>query len=154
MLSPLLFVIVMDSIKKLANQEGDCIGELTYTYDLVLISDDHSRVQEMVSNLDQQCKNYGMIILREKTEVSREPTQCGIDGEMLKHRWINSSTGSTLRKVAARRMSNQGFKRLQSCFPNFNLYLGTHTHIIKPVCNSSRLYQIENWTVDSKERQM
>ena len=43
----------------------------------------------MVSNLDQQCKNYGMRISRDKTEVmvtSREPIQCDIelDGETLK----------------------------------------------------------------------
>ena len=43
----------------------------------------------MVSNLDQQCKNYGMGISRDKTEVmvtNREPLQCDIelDEETLK----------------------------------------------------------------------
>ena len=43
----------------------------------------------MVSNLDQQCKKYGMRISRDKTEVmatSREPIQCDIelDGETLR----------------------------------------------------------------------
>ena len=57
--------------------------------DLVLIAEDQIRLQEMVSNLDQQCKNYGMRISRDKTEVmvtSREPIQCDIelDGETLK----------------------------------------------------------------------
>ena len=57
--------------------------------DLVLIAEDQSRLLEMVSNLDQQCKNYGMRISRDKTEVmvtSREPIQCDIelDGETLK----------------------------------------------------------------------
>ena len=58
--------------------------------DLVLIAEDQSRLQEMVSNLHQQCKNNGMRISRDKTEVmvtSREPIQCDIelDGETLKH---------------------------------------------------------------------
>ena len=49
--------------------------------DLVLIAEDQIRLQEMVSNLDQQCKNYGVRISRNKTEVmvtSREPIQCDI----------------------------------------------------------------------------
>ena len=49
--------------------------------DLVLIAEDQTRLQEMVSNLDQQCKNYGMRISRDKTEVmvtSREHIQCDI----------------------------------------------------------------------------
>ena len=54
--------------------------------DLVLIAEDKGGLQEMVSNLDQQCKNYGMIISRDKTEVmftSREPIQYDVelDGE-------------------------------------------------------------------------
>ena len=61
-----------------------------FTDDLVLIAVDQSRLQEMVSNLDQQCKNYGMRISRDKTEVmvsSREQIQCDIelDGETLEH---------------------------------------------------------------------
>ena len=57
--------------------------------DLVLIAEDQCRLQEMFSNLDQQCKTIGMRISRDKTEVmviSREPIQCDIelDGGKLK----------------------------------------------------------------------
>ena len=57
---------------------------------VVLMAEDQGRLQEMVSNLDHQCKNYGMRISRDKTEVmvtSREPIQCDIelDWETLKH---------------------------------------------------------------------
>ena len=74
---------------KRANQEENSIEELMFADDLVLIAEDQIRLQEMVSNLDQQCKNYGMRISRDKTEVmvtSREPIQCDIelDGETLK----------------------------------------------------------------------
>ena len=74
---------------KRTNQEDNIIEELMFADDLVLIAEDQSRLQEMVSNLDQQCKNYGMRISRDKTEVmvtSREPIQCDIelDGETLK----------------------------------------------------------------------
>ena len=88
-LSPLLFIIVMDNIKKRANQEENSIEELMFADDLVLIAGDQIRLQEMVSNIDQQCKKYGMRISRDKTEVmvtSREPIQCDIelDGETLR----------------------------------------------------------------------
>ena len=74
---------------KQANQEENRIEEPMFADDLVPIAEDHTRLQEMVSNLDQQGKNYGMRILRDKTEVmvtSREPIQCDIelDGETLK----------------------------------------------------------------------
>ena len=45
---------------KRANQEENSIEELMFAYDLVLIAEDQIRLQEMVSNLDQQCKKYGM----------------------------------------------------------------------------------------------
>ena len=61
-LSPLLFIIFMDNIMKRANQEENSIEELMFADDLVLIAEDQSRLQEMVSTLDQQCKNYGMRI--------------------------------------------------------------------------------------------
>ena len=85
----MLFIIFMDNIMKRANHEGNSIEELMFADDLVLIAEDQSRLPEMVSNLDQQCKNYGMRISRDKTEVmvtSREPIQCDIelDGETLK----------------------------------------------------------------------
>ena len=61
-LSPLLFIIFMDNIMKRANQEENRIEELMFSDDLVLIAEDQIRLQEMVSNLDEQCNKYGMII--------------------------------------------------------------------------------------------
>ncbi len=81
---------------KQANQGENGIEELMFADDIVLIAEDQSRLQEMVSNLDQQCKKYGVRISRDNTEVtvtSREPIQCDIelDGETLT-RLNNSST--------------------------------------------------------------
>ena len=89
MLSPSLFIILMDNIKKQANQEENGIEELMFADDAVLIAEVQGTRQAMVSNLDQQCNNYVMRILRDKTEVmvtSREPIQCDIelDGGKLK----------------------------------------------------------------------
>ena len=58
--------------------------------DLVLISYAHGTLDEMVSHLDQQCKNYGMRISRDRTEVivtSREPRHYDVEiyAEKLKH---------------------------------------------------------------------
>ena len=85
----MLLIIFMDNIMKRANQEENSIEELMIADDLVLIAEDERIPQKMVSNLDQQCKNYGMRISRDKTEVmvtSREPIQCDmqLDGETLK----------------------------------------------------------------------
>ena len=74
----------MHNIMKRANQDENSIEELMLADDLVLIAEYKSRLQEMDSNLDQQCKNYGMRISRDKTEVmvtSREPIQCDIELE-------------------------------------------------------------------------
>ena len=49
----------------------------------MLIAEDQGRLQEMVSNLDQQCKHYGMRISRDKTEVmvtNREPIPVAYPG--------------------------------------------------------------------------
>ena len=86
-LSPLLFIIFMDNIMKRANQKENSIEELMFADDLALIAEDQSRLQEMVSNLDQQCKNYDMRIERDKTKVmvtTREPIQWDIE------RWGNA----------------------------------------------------------------
>ena len=81
-LSPLVHITFMDTTMKQANQEENSIEELMIADDLgMLIAEDQGRLQEMVSNLDQQCKNYGMRISVDKTEVmvtSREPIQCEI----------------------------------------------------------------------------
>ena len=53
-LSPLLSIICMDNIMKRANQEENSIEELMFADDLVLIADDQIRLQEIVSNQDQQ----------------------------------------------------------------------------------------------------
>ena len=79
----------------------------------------------MVSNLDQQCKNYGMIISRDKTEVmvtSRESIQCDIElyGEMLKQ----VKGVYLLGKGDAKRMSNKVLKGCTGLFTNVHLYLG------------------------------
>ena len=114
-LSPLLFVKFMDIIiMKRANQDDNSIEEQMFADDLVLIAEDQIRLQEMVSNLDQQCKNYGMRIARDKTEVkvtSREPIQCDIelDGETLKQVEQFKYLGSIfVRERGAKRMSKQG----------------------------------------------
>ena len=54
-LSPLIFIIFMDNIMKRANHEEDSTEELKFADDLVLVAENQNRLQEMVSNLDQQC---------------------------------------------------------------------------------------------------
>ena len=68
-LSALLFIIFINNIMKRANQEENSIEELMFPDSLVLIAEDQSILQEMVSNIASNAKNYGMKISRDKTEV-------------------------------------------------------------------------------------
>ena len=47
----------MGNKMKRANQKENSIEELLFADDVVLIADDQIRLEEMDSNLDQQCKN-------------------------------------------------------------------------------------------------
>ena len=135
--------------------------------DLVLIAEDQSRLQEMVSNLDQQCKNYGMRISRDKTEVmvtSREPIQCDIelDGKTLKQveqfKYLGSifvREGGCKEDVKTRCLkASQVFYQLSPILGHKEITMTTKTQIIKAVFTPTLLYQSENWTLTSKERQM
>ena len=95
-LSPLIFIIFHETSKPWRERywRADVCRWLSGY--LVLTAEDQGRLQDMVSNLDQQCKNYGMRISRDNTEVmvtSREPIQCDIelDGESW-NRLRNSGT--------------------------------------------------------------
>ena len=57
MLSPLLFILFVGNKMKRANQEENNIEEPLFADDVVLIADEQIRLEEMDSNLDQQCKN-------------------------------------------------------------------------------------------------
>ena len=150
---------------KRANQEENSIEELMFADDLVLIAEDQSRLQEMVSNLDRQCKNYGMIISRDKTEVmvtGREPIQCDreLDGETLKQveqfkylvsifvREEECKEGVKTRCLKAAHV----FYQLSPILGNREISMTTKTHIIKAVFTLTLLYQSEKWTLTSKER--
>ena len=52
----MLLITCIDNIMKQVNQEENGIEELMFADDLVLIAEDHGRLLEMVSTLDQQCK--------------------------------------------------------------------------------------------------
>ena len=152
---------------KRANQEESSIEELMSADDLVLIAEDQSRLQEMVSNLDQQCKNYGMRISRDKTEVmvtSREPIQCDIelDGETLKQvekfKYLGSifvREGGCKEDVKTRCLkTSHVFYQLSPILRHKEITMTTKTQIIKAVFTPTLLYQSEKWTLTSKERQM
>ena len=110
----------------------------------------------MVSNLDQQCKHYGMRISRDKTEVmvtSREPIQCDIelDGETLKQVEQFKNLGS-IGKWDAKRMSN--IYQLSPILRHKEITMTTKTQIIRAVFTPTLRYQSEIWTLTSNERQM
>ena len=165
-LSLLLFIILMDNIMKQANQEENSIEELMFADDLVLMAEDQIRLQEMVSNLDQQCKKYGMRISRDKTEVmvtSREPIQCDIelDGETLRQveqfKYLGSMfvrEGGCKEDVKTRCVkAAQVFYQLSSILGHKEISMITKTQIIKAVFTPTLLYQSENWALTSKEMQ-
>ena len=121
----------------------------------------------MISNLDQQCKNYGMRISRDKTEVmvtSREPTQCDIelDGETLKQveqfKYLGSifvREGGCKEDVKTRCVkAAQVFYQLSPILGHKEISMTTKTQLVKAVFTPTLLYQSENWTLTSKERQM
>ena len=156
-LSPLLFIIFMDNIMKRANQEENSIEELLFADELVLIAEYQIRLQEMVSNLDQQCKTYGMRISRDKTEVmvtSREPIQCDIelDGETLRQveqfKYLGSifvREGGCKEDVKTRCLkAAQVFYQLSPILGHKEISMITKTQIIKAVSTLTLLYQSEN----------
>ena len=122
----------------------------------------------MVSNLDQQCQNYGMRISRDKTEVmvtSSEPIQCDIelDGETLKQveqiKYLGSifvREGGCKEDVKTRclKVSQVFFYQLSPILGHKETTLSTKTQIVKAVFTPTLLYQSENWTLTGIERQM
>ena len=160
-------MIFIDNIMKQANQEENSIEELMFADDLVLIAEDQIRLQEMVSNLDRQCKKYGMRISRDKTEVmvtSREPIQCDIelDEETLRQveqfKYLGSifvREGGCKEDVKTRCLkAAQVFYQLSPILGHKEISMITKTQIIKAVFTPTLLYQSENWTLTSKARQM
>ena len=152
---------------KQANQEENSIEELMFADDLVLIAEDQITLQEMVSNLDQQCQKYGMRISRDKTEVmvtSREPIQYDIelDGETLRQVEQFEYLGSIfVREGGCKEDVKTRYLKAAEVFYQRSPILGhkgismiTKTHIIKAVFTPTLLYLSENWTLTSKERQM
>ena len=159
-LSPLLFIIFMDNIMKQANQEENSIEELMFADDLVLIAEDQIKLQEMVSNLDQQCKKYGMRISRDKTEVmvtSREPIQCDIelDGETLRQVEQCKYLGSIfvrgggckeddIVKTRCLKAAQVFYYQLSPILGHNEISMITKRQIIKAVFTPTLLYQSEN----------
>ena len=132
--------------------------------ELVLIAEDQSRLQEMVPNLDQQCKNYGMIFSRDKTTevtvTSREPIQCDIelDGEPLKQveqfKYVGSifvRAGGCNENVNTRCLNVAWvFYKLSPILGHKEITMTTKTQIIKEVFTPTLLYQSEHWTLTSE----
>ena len=108
-----------------------------------------------------------MRISRDKTEVmvtNREPIQCNIelDGETLRQveqfKYLGSifvREGGCKEDVKTRCLkAAQVFYQLSPILGHKEISMITKTQIIKAVFTPTLLYQSENWTLTSKERQM
>ena len=108
-----------------------------------------------------------MKISRDNTEVivtSREPIQCNIelDGQTLKQvekfKYLGSifvREGGCKEDVKTRCLkASQVFYQLSPILGHKEITMTTKTQIIKAVFTPTLLYQSENWTLTSKERQM
>ena len=111
----------------------------------------------MVSNLDQQCKNYGMRSSRDNTEVmvtSREPIQCDIElnGEKLKQveqfMYLGSifvmECGCTVDGKTRCLKAAHVFYQLSPILGHKEIYMTIKTQIIKAVVTPTLIFQSEN----------
>ena len=100
MLSPLLFVAVMDLISR-KTVVKDAMKKLLYADDLALVANGKQELQETLAEWNVLCIRYGLKINLKKTEVmhighQREELDIELEGEKLTQRDIFVYLGGTV----------------------------------------------------------
>ena len=165
-LSPLLFVLVIDYVMKRVIEEtnagiewrnGRKLADLDYADDIVLISEGPEEMQRVVDCLVREGKKVGLVINCAKTEIMNinidNQRDCVIGGRIVKQverfKYLGTvlSKDGSLNKEFEERLqkANQAMGMLKTVWNNNNFSIHTKIRIYKTMVRPILIYGHESW---------
>ena len=165
-LSPLLFILVMDYVmKKVVNEtrvgivwkENGKISDLDYADDIVLFGESPRELQRIIDCLVREGRRVGLVINQEKTEIINininDPYDCTIENTQIKQvdkfkylGTIRAKDGSLNLEYKERLLkANQVMGMLQIIWNSNNFSVHTKIRIYTVMVRSILIYGHESW---------
>lgn len=160
-LSPLLFIIYIDSISRNAKPtEENKIKELLFADDQALIADTKRKLQLHLESLNQECKQSNMRINTEKTEVMaigrrRKNINITIENTIIRQAKEFKYLGTTFtedgkidEEINIRcSKANQVLGQLAPLLQNKAIPMSTKRHLIQSIFIPILCYQCQTWSL-------
>ena len=176
LLSPLLFIIVMDWILKKAVDAGSCglewldgnkLADLAFADDIALLDDTWSGMQELTSSIEEEARKVGLYMNTGKTKLMKigsfeETESIQVGGGQIENveefcylGSVISRDGSCDKEIRTRMgKANTTFGRLTNIWKSKRLHLQVKIRLYESLVLSTLQYGAETWpmtVVNSKK---